>query len=153
MPFRIDSEPRTPGRTPIFATFGLRDMPLQHRIRLLYRLSRECLCIEVERAITAEDVVTTLADLFELRGEPTFIRSDNSAELITKAVKRWLAASGTKTLYIEPGFLWENAYSGTFSSRFSGELLKREVFATRLEAKVLERSIVITTIKRGGTAL
>jgi putative transposase len=103
--------------------------------------------------ITAGDVVKTLAALFELRGEPTFVRSDNGSEFIAKAVKRWLAVSGTKMLYTEPGFLWENAYSGTFSSRFSGELLKREVFATRLEAKILERSIVITTVKRGGTAL
>jgi putative transposase len=51
---------------------------------------------------------------------------------IAKAVKRWL------TLYVEPGSPWENAYSEkTFISRFRDELPKREVFATRLEAKVL----------------
>ena len=37
--------------------------------------SRECLTIEVERSITAEDVVSTLASLFHRRGEPIFIRS------------------------------------------------------------------------------
>ena len=42
-----------------------------------------------------------------------------------------------KTLYIEPGSPWENAYSETFISRFSDELLKREVFTNLLEAKVL----------------
>jgi len=52
-------------------------------------------------------------------------------------VKRWLEASGVKTLYIEPGSPWENAYSETFVSRFSDELLMREVFADLLEAKVL----------------
>jgi Integrase core domain len=41
------------------------------------------------------------------------------------------------TLYIEPGSPWENAYSETFISRFSDELLKREVFTNLLEAKVL----------------
>jgi transposase InsO family protein len=58
-------------------------------------------------------------------------------EFIAKTVKQWLEASEVKTLYIEPGSPWENAYSETFISRFSDELLKREVFADRLEAKVL----------------
>jgi putative transposase len=58
-------------------------------------------------------------------------------EFIAKAVKRWLDLSGVRTLYIEPGSPWENAYSETFISRFSDELLKREVFVDLLEAKVL----------------
>ena len=99
--------------------------------------SRECLTIEVERSITAEDVVRTLATLFERRGEPSFIRSDNGPEFIAQAVKRWLEVSGVKTLYIEPGSPWENPYSETFISRFGDELLKREEFTSLLEAKVL----------------
>jgi putative transposase len=99
--------------------------------------TRECLTIEVERSITAEDVVSTLASLFRQRGEPAFIRSDNGPEFIAKAIKRWLEICGVGTLYIEPGSPWENAYSETFISRFSDELLKREVFADLLEAKVL----------------
>jgi putative transposase len=99
--------------------------------------TRECLALEAERSITAKDVIKALAALFELRGEPAFIRSDNGPEFIAEAVKRWLRASGVKTLYIEPGSPWENAYSETFISRFSDELLKREVFTNLLEAKVL----------------
>jgi transposase InsO family protein len=99
--------------------------------------SRECLSIEVERSITAEDVVETLAALFRQRGEPAFIRSDNGPEFIAKAIKRWLEVSGVRTLYIEPGSPWENAYSETFISRFGDELLKREMFVDLLEAKVL----------------
>ncbi|MGI8541364.1 MAG: integrase core domain-containing protein, partial [Rubrobacteraceae bacterium] len=75
--------------------------------------------------------------LFRRRGEPAFIRSDNGPEFIAGAIKRWLEISGVRTLYIEPGSPWENAYSETFISRFSDELLKREVFADLLEAKVL----------------
>jgi len=100
--------------------------------------TRECLSIDVERSITAEDVVATLASLFRSRSsEPAFVRSDNGPEFIAKAVKRWLEVSGVRTLYIEPGSPWENAYSETFVSRFSDEVLKREVFADLLEAKVL----------------
>src|SRR5215204_284260 len=99
--------------------------------------SRECLSIDVERAITAEDVVETLASLFGSRGEPAFIRSDNGPEFVAKAIKEWLEFSGVRTLYIEPASPWENAYSETFISRFSDELLQREVFTDLFEAKVL----------------
>jgi transposase InsO family protein len=99
--------------------------------------SRECPIIEVERSITAKDVVRTLAALFDRRGEPSFIRLDNGPEFIAQAVKRWLEVSGVKTLYIKPGSPWENAYSETFIGRFGDELLKREVFTGLLEAKVL----------------
>lgn len=34
--------------------------------------TRECLTVEVQRSITAEDVVATLTYLFEERGEPSY---------------------------------------------------------------------------------
>jgi putative transposase len=71
--------------------------------------TRECLTIEVERSLTAEDVVSTLEYLFEVRGEPEHIRSDNGPEFIAEAVKGWLARRGSKTLYIAPGSPWEDA--------------------------------------------
>src|SRR5215208_11737 len=101
------------------------------------KYTRECLSIDVKRSITAEDVVATLTSLFRSRGEPAFIRSDNGPKFIAKAVKQWLEATEVETLYIEPGSPCENAYSQTFISRFSDELLKREVFTDLLEAKVL----------------
>lgn len=99
--------------------------------------SRECLALEVERSITAGDVVKTLDRLFAERGVPSFIRSDNGPEFIAEAVKRWLEVCGVKTLYVEPGAPWENAHSETFISRMRDELLDREVFANLKEAKVL----------------
>ena len=65
--------------------------------------TRECLSIEAQRSITARDLEKVLAKLFEERGEPAFIRSDNGPEFVAKVVKRWLEASGVETLYIEPG--------------------------------------------------
>ncbi len=99
--------------------------------------SRECLALEMERSITAEDVVEVLDRLFTERGEPAYIRSDNGPEFIAEAIKRWLESSGVKTLYIEPGAPWENAYSETFISRLRDELLDREVFANLKEAQIL----------------
>ena len=99
--------------------------------------TRECLAIEVERRLTATDVVNTLKYLFELRGAPAFVRSDNGPEFIAGAVKAWLEASGSATLYIEPGSPWENAYVESFNGKLEDELLNREQFATLKEAKVL----------------
>jgi putative transposase len=99
--------------------------------------TRECLTIEVERGLTAEDVVSTSEYLFEVRGEPEFIRSDNGPELVAEAVRSRLAGRGSKTLYIAPGSPWEGAYSETFDGRLREELLDRELFETLEEAKVI----------------
>jgi transposase InsO family protein len=110
------------------------------RLKLLTivdEFTRECLTIEVERSIRAKDVVATLQYLFELRGAPAFLRSDNGPEFIAQAVRTWLAEVGVGTLYIEPGSPWENAYIESFNGRLRDELLNREVFATLTEAKVL----------------
>ncbi len=116
------------------ATEDARRLKIMH---VVDEYSRECLALQTERSISAEDVVETLARLFAERGAPEHIRSDNGPEFIAVALKRWLSASGVGTLYIEPGAPWENAYSETFVSRLRDELLNREVFANVEEAKVL----------------
>jgi transposase InsO family protein len=99
--------------------------------------TRECLSLEGRRSIKAEGVVDTLARLFDRRGEPNYIRSDNGPEFIAQEIKEWLAICGVKTLYIEPGAPWENACSETFISRLRDELLERELFVNLKEAQVL----------------
>lgn len=104
---------------------------------ILDEFTRECLTIEVERNLTAREVVDTLRYLFELRGAPALLRSDNGPEFIAQAVRAWLKQSGVETLYIAPGSPWENAYSESFNSRLRDEWLNREVFETLAEAKVI----------------
>lgn len=99
--------------------------------------TRECLALEVERCIEAVDVIEVLRKIIAVRGVPENIRSDNGGEFIAEAVRKYLEQNGANTLYIEPGAPWENAYSETFNSRFGDEVLKREVFDTLPEAKVL----------------
>ena len=99
--------------------------------------TRECLTIEVERGLAAEDVVSTLEYLFGLHGEPEHIRSDNGPEFVAEAVRSWLTGRGSKTLYIAPGSPWENAYSESFNSRLRDELLNGELFSSEKEAAVL----------------
>ena len=99
--------------------------------------TRECLSLEGQCSIKACGVIDTLRRLFIERGEPAYIRSDNGPEFIAEAIKEWLALSGVKTLYIEPGAPWENAYSETFISRLRDELLERELFVNLKEAQIL----------------
>jgi putative transposase len=99
--------------------------------------TRECLSLEGQRSIKACRVIDTLRRLFIERGEPDYIRSDNGPEFIAESLKEWLAISGVKTLYIEPGAPWENAYAESFISRMRDELLERELFVNLKEAQVL----------------
>jgi hypothetical protein len=94
--------------------------------------------LEVERRMEARDVIRILdAAVLERGGAPEYIRSDNGPEFVALAVQDWIARRGFKTLYIEPGAPWQNAYSESFNSRFRDEFLNREAFASVLEAKVL----------------
>jgi putative transposase len=99
--------------------------------------TRECLAIDVARAITADDVLERLGRLFVRRGVPGHLRSDNGPEFTAKAVRQWLGRVGVTTLYIEPGSPWENGYVESFNGKLRDELLNPEIFDTLLEARVL----------------
>jgi transposase InsO family protein len=90
--------------------------------------TRECLALKVDRSITSEDVIDTLAELFAMRGVPRHIRSDNGPEFIAHAIRRWLGQVGVEALYIEPGSPWENGYAESFHSRVRDEFLGLEIF-------------------------
>jgi putative transposase len=101
--------------------------------------TRECLALKVDRSITSEDVIDTLAELFAIRGVPQCIRSDNGPEFIALAIRRWLCQVDVETLYIEPGSPWENGYAESFHSRLRDEFLALEVFESLSAAKRLTR--------------
>jgi transposase InsO family protein len=99
--------------------------------------TRECLAIDVARAITADDVLERLGGLFVRRGVPGHIRSDNGPEFTAKAVRQWLGAVGVRTLYIEPGSPWENGYCESFNGKLRDECLNQEIFYSLKEAKIV----------------
>ena len=99
--------------------------------------TRECLCLKVDRSITSEDVIDTLAELFAMRGVPRNIRSDNGPEFIARAIQRWTKQLEIETLYIEPGSPWENGFAESFHSRLRDEFLATEVFESLAAAQKL----------------
>ena len=99
--------------------------------------TRECLALKVDRGITAEDVIDTLAELLAMRGVPRAIRSDNGPEFVALAIQRWLAQVDVQTLYVAPGSPWENGYAESFHSRLRDEFLAIEVFESLAAARRL----------------
>ena len=106
-------------------------------LTVLDEYSRECLAIVVARRLRADDVLQTLSELFVEHGPPANLRSDNGPEFTAKVVREWLERVEVKTLYIEPGSPWENGYNESFNGTLGEEVLKREIFYSLEEAKVL----------------
>ncbi len=78
-----------------------------------------------------------LTDLVILRRVPDHIRSDNGLEFVAGAVRRWIAAVGARTAFIEPGSLRENGYIKSSNARLRDELLDGEIFHSLNEARIL----------------
>ena len=72
-----------------------------------------------------------------LKGVPQHLRSDNGPEFVAKDLRKWLADTGAKTLYIEPGSPWENGYCESFNSKLRDEFLNGELFYSMKELRVL----------------
>jgi len=106
-------------------------------LNIIDEYTRECLAILVARRIKNQDVIDLLFHLFIFRAISEHIRSDNGPEFTARAIRKWLARLGVKTLFIEPGSPWENGYIESFNGKLRDELLNREIFTTLEEAKVL----------------
>ena len=106
-------------------------------LNIIDEYTRECLAILVARQIKTQDVIDLLSQLFIYRGVPEHIRSDNGPEFTANAIRKWLNRLDVKTLFIEPGSPWENAYIESFNGKFRDELLDREILDTLLEAQVV----------------
>jgi transposase InsO family protein len=106
-------------------------------LNMIDEYTRECLAIRVARRLNSRDVIDALADAMVEHGIPEHIRSDNGPEFVAKDLRQWLADTGTKTLYIEPGSPWENGYCESFNSKMRDEFLNGEIFYSLKEVQVL----------------
>lgn len=120
-----------------FVADGSEDGKRLKLLTIIDEFTRESLSIRVARSITADDVMEELAVLFEERGAPEYVRSDNGPEFVADAIRAFLRFRGAQTLYIAPGSPWENGYIESFNATLRDELLDRELFANLLEAQVV----------------
>ena len=106
-------------------------------LTLIDEFTRECLAVEVGFSITSERVKQVLQRVCLEKGFPKMIRSDNGSEFIAQSVNKWLAGSGIKPLFIEPGKPWQNGKGESFNGKLRDECLSREWFSSVREAQVV----------------
>ncbi|MCH8130904.1 MAG: IS3 family transposase [Acidobacteria bacterium] len=99
--------------------------------------TREALAMDVDRSITADQVVGCIERLVAARGAPRHLRMDNGPELIAWALRDWCRLAGLDTIYIEPGSPWENPWIESFNGRARDELLNITEFGSLTEARIV----------------
>ena len=105
--------------------------------------TRECLAIESGASLRSQDVILTLSRLMRLYGKPTYVRSDNGAEFTAARVMRWLRDNAIGPTFIALGSPWQNGFVKSFNGKLRDELLNREWFRSRAEAKALIEVVVV----------
>jgi putative transposase len=106
-------------------------------LNLIDEHSRECLMVRCERRWSSAKVIEALADVMVMKGVPEHLRSDNGPEFVAHDLRQWLANTGAKTSYIEPGSPWENGYCESFNSKLRDEFLNGELSYSMKEIRVL----------------
>jgi putative transposase len=107
-------------------------------LSLIDEYTRECLALEARRGMTAEEIRVILAEVASRRGGPPYrIRSDNGPEFAAEAVRSWLEATGSGSLYVAPASPWQNGYAESFHSKLRDEFLNLEDFESEAQAQAL----------------
>jgi putative transposase len=105
-------------------------------LNVLDEFTREWLAVKVNTSMSGAAVAATLCPLFEERGVPAFLRSDQGSEFIAAEVKTALATVRVTPAYIEVGSPWQNGFVESFHGKLRDECLDREVFLGIAEARV-----------------
>jgi putative transposase len=106
-------------------------------LTLIDEYTKQALAIHVSYSIRAVDAITVLEAAINRYGAPKHVRSDNGPEFIAKAIQDWLQQTAIKTLYIQPGSPWEQAFIESFHDKLRDECLNRELFPSLAEARLI----------------
>lgn len=105
-------------------------------LAVIDEFTRECLALEARTSMKSVSVRGVLSELFETRGAPKFLRSDNGPEFIANSLSVWLRLKGSHSWFIKPGSPWQNGHAESFMSRLRAECLNAEAFHNLAEAQV-----------------
>ncbi len=119
-----------------FVEDALSDGRKVYILTVMDEFTREGLALDVALSTSAERVIGVLMALLTQHGAPGYLRSDNGAEFVARAVQIWLAECGVETLYIEPGKPWQNGKEERFNGTVRDECLNLHVFSSLAEAHV-----------------
>ena len=84
--------------------------------------TRECLALIADTSLSGARVARELAALFETRGKPTTIVSDNGTEFTSNAILSFAQERQIEWQYIAPGKPTQNAFIESFNGRLRDEM-------------------------------
>jgi putative transposase len=92
--------------------------------------NREGLIAEVDFSIPALKLTRFLDQLFEWRGQPKVIRSDNGPEFISHHYRDWAEKRGIELWYTQPGNPQQNAFVERYNRTMREDLLTPHIFSS-----------------------
>ncbi len=104
-------------------------------LTVLDEFTRESLAIEVDYSLPSSRVICVLERLYEERGLPEVIVSDNGSEFASRAYDAWAYARGVRLLFIQPGCPVQNCFIESFNGTLRDECLNSHWFRTLAEAR------------------
>jgi putative transposase len=100
------------------------------------QFTRECVCLQADRAMTGMHVAQALESAKLERGKlPASITVDNGSEFCSRTLEAWVIAHGVQLCFIRPGRPVENGFIESFNGRLRDECLNVEWFVSLADAR------------------
>ena len=90
--------------------------------------NRQMLCAEIDCSLPTQRVTRALEQVFEWRGKPRAIRSDNCPEYVSHEMHAWANKHDIELRFTQPGKPQQNAYIERFNRTMRYELLSPHLF-------------------------
>lgn len=97
--------------------------------------TRECLALIADTSLSGARVARELATLFDTRGKPQTVVSDNGTEFTSNAILKFVDDRKFDWHYIAPGKPTQNAFIESFNGRLRDELLNETLFPSLHHAR------------------
>lgn len=97
--------------------------------------TRECLALIANTSLSGVRIARELATLFEARGKPITVASDNGTEFTSHAILTFVDDHKIDWHYIAPGKPTQNAFIASFTGRLRDELLNETLFPSLNHAR------------------
>lgn len=97
--------------------------------------TRECLALIADTSLSGARVARELATLFDTRGKPQTVVSNNGTEFTSNAILKFVDDRKFEWHYIAPGKPTQNAFIESFNGRLRDELLNETLFPSLQHAR------------------
>jgi putative transposase len=122
-------------------------------LTVMDQFTRECVCLEADRAMTGMQVAQALERTKVERGKlPASITVDNGTEFCSRALEAWVMANDVQLCFIRPGRPVKNGFIESFNGRLREECLNVEWFVSLTDARQKLAKFRSITITSGHTA-